>query len=56
MVGSVAGIARLCSLISVCFAVWFTYRKQLVTWYQLNMQEAQRQDFEQMPRWQFWLT
>jgi hypothetical protein len=54
--GSVASIARLCSLISVFFAVWFTYRKQLVTWYRLNMQEAQRQDFEQMPRWQFWLT
>lgn len=54
--GSVAGIARLCTLISVFFAVWFTYRKQLSTRYTLNGQVAQHEDFDQMPRWQFHLS
>ncbi|MBZ0294262.1 MAG: hypothetical protein K8L99_16990 [Anaerolineae bacterium] len=54
--GNVAGMARLCTLISVLFAVWFAYRKQLPTRYSLNGQEAQREDFEQMPRWQFWFN
>ena len=56
VVGNVAGIARLCTLIAVFFAVWFSYRKQLLTRYDLNGQTAQREDFENMPRWQFWLT
>lgn len=54
--GSVAGIARLCTLVSVAFAVWFTYRKHLPARYALNGQQAQHEDFEQMPRWEFWLT
>jgi hypothetical protein len=54
--GSIAGIARLCTLIAVFFAVWFSYRKMLLRRYALHGHEAQRQDFEQLPRWQFWLT
>lgn len=56
VIGNIAGIARLCTLIAVFFAVWFAYRKQLLTRYDLNGQVAQRADFETMPRWQFWLT
>ncbi|MEO8608515.1 MAG: hypothetical protein ABI690_11560 [Chloroflexota bacterium] len=56
VIGNIAGIARLCTLIAVFFAVWFSYRKQVLTRYDLNGQTAQRQDFETMPRWQFWLT
>lgn len=54
--GNIAGIARLCSLISVSIVVWFSYRKQLVQYYTMNAQQAQLNDFNSTPRWQFWLS
>lgn len=53
--GNVAGIARLCTLVVVSLVVWATYRRQLVDRYQINAQQAQLEDFENLPRWQFWL-
>lgn len=54
--GNVAGIARLCTLVSVSFAVWFAYRKKLVKYYTIHAQQAQLEDFKATPRWQFWLS
>jgi hypothetical protein len=54
--GNIAGIARLCTLISVLFTVAFSYRKHLADYYRLNGQFAQLDDFTHLPRWQFWLT
>ena len=54
--GNIAGIARLCTLISVLFTVAFSYRRQLAEYYRLNAQLAQLDDFTHLPRWQFWLT
>ena len=54
--GNVAGIARLCTLVSVSFAVWFAFRRQLATYYEINAQKAQLEDFNATPRWQFWLS
>ncbi|MEP7290238.1 MAG: hypothetical protein ABI835_00590 [Chloroflexota bacterium] len=54
--GSVAGIARLCTLIAVSVTVWCAYRKQLAEYYEINAQPAQLEDFRETPRWQFWLS
>jgi hypothetical protein len=54
--GNIAGIARLCTLVSVSIVVWFAYRKQLVKYYTMNAQQAQLNDFNSTPRWQFWLS
>ena len=53
---NVAGIARLCTLVSVSFAVWFAYRKKLEQYYMINAHQAQLEDFKTTPRWQFWLS
>lgn len=54
--GSVAGIARLCTLISVSVAVWCTYRKLLAEYYAINGQPAQLEDFQNTLPCQFWLS
>lgn len=54
--GNIAGIARLCTLLSVSIAVWFTFRRQLSEYYALNGQQAQLEDFNTTPPWQLWLN
>lgn|GEM_PF-4338999 len=54
--GNVAGIARLCTLITVTVVVWCTYRKKLACYYTYQFQPAQLEDFNTLPRWQFWLS
>ncbi|MEZ4669588.1 MAG: hypothetical protein R3E39_16915 [Anaerolineae bacterium] len=54
-IGNAAGIARLCTLIAVCIVAWTAYRRQLPERYELNVLMAQLDDFNTLPRWQFWL-
>lgn len=54
--GNVAGIARLCTLVAVTVAVWFTYRRKLEKYYTLNAMQAQLEDFKTMPTGQRWLS
>lgn len=53
--GNVAGMARLCVLVAVSIVVWSAYRRQLADRYEINAQQAQLEDFDNLPRWQFWL-
>jgi hypothetical protein len=54
--GNIAGMARLCSLLSIVIAAWFAFRRQLASYYALNGEQAQLEDFNTTPRWQFWLS
>ena len=54
--GNIAGMARLCTLVTVLFSVGFAYRRQLLAHYTINAQPAQHDDFATMPNWQRWLN
>jgi hypothetical protein len=54
--GNIVAMARLCSLISVIFAVGFAFRQQLPQFYSLNAQKAELEDFQNTPGWELWLS
>ena len=54
--GNIVAMARLCTLISVTFAVGFAFRRQLHQFYSLNAQKAELEDFQNTPAWELWLS